>query len=119
MYAKRLWVCLLGGAIAAVICFLGRQVLLGSPGVDAAALAATIANRILLGFVIGISGWRIHHLVHGAVLGLLLSVSVSVGFLGADLLPFAAYTLAGVASGVMIEWLATDVAKAPMRDDAR
>ena len=46
-------------------------------------IAHTVANRLLLGFVIGISSWRIHPLVHGAVLGFLAAVTVA-NEVGAD-----------------------------------
>ena len=77
--------------------------------------AATVANRLLLGFVIGISCWRINYLLHGAILGLILSLSVSIGFLPGNLLGFFLYTSAGILYGIFIEWLSTDVFKAPMR----
>ena len=115
MYRKRLWVCVLGGMISAVICLAGYQVIFGFPQVTLANVAGTVANRLLLGFAIGFSGWRIHHLFHGGVLGLLFSLSVSIGFLSSNLLGFFLYTIAGVLYGIFIEWLSTDVFKAPMK----
>jgi hypothetical protein len=114
MFKRRLWVCILGGGIAAVFCLVGRQIIFGFPEILWENIAATVANRLLLGFVIGISGWRINYLLHGAVLGLILSLSVSIGFIADNLLGFSLYTAAGVFYGVMIEWLATVVFKAPM-----
>ena len=114
MYSRRLWICMLGGGIAAVFCLVGRQIIFGFPEILWQNIAATVANRLLLGFVIGISGWRINYLLHGAVLGLILSLSVSIGFLADDLLGFFLFTAAGVLYGVMIDWLATVVFKAPM-----
>ncbi len=72
----------------------------------------TVANRLLLGFVIGISSWNIKYHWHGALLGLILSLTVSVGFLPGDLLKFALYTSAGIMYGIFIDWLASDVYKA-------
>ena len=115
MYKKRLWACILGGVLSAVVCLVGRQIIFGFPEVTWENVAATVANRLLLGFAIGISCWRINYLLHGAVLGLIFSLSVSIGFLPGDLLPFFLYTTAGVLYGLVIEWLATDVFKAPMR----
>jgi hypothetical protein len=114
MDRKRIQVCLLGGVISAVICFIGRQIFFGSPEVLWESIAATVANRILLGFVIGISGWRINYLLHGAILGLILSLTVSVGFLSTNLLGFFLFTGAGILYGIFIEWLSTDVFKKPM-----
>ena len=115
MYKKRLWVCVLGGVISAIICLVGRQIIFGFPQVTLENVAATVANRLLLGFAIGISGWRIHYLLHGGVLGLIFSLSVSIGFLSSNLVGFFLFTTAGILYGVLIEWLSTDVFKAPMR----
>ena len=115
MYPKRLWACVLGGVLAAVVCLIGRQIIFGFPEITWDAVAATVANRLLLGFVIGISAWRMNHFLHGAILGLILSLSVSIGFLPANSLGFLLFTAAGILYGIMIEWLSTDVFKAPMR----
>ena len=114
MNKKRLQVCLLGGVISAVICFIGRQIFFGSPEIIWETIAATVANRILIGFVIGISFLRINYLLHGAILGLILSLSVSIGFLSTNLLGFFLFTIAGILYGLFIEWLSTDVFKKPM-----
>ena len=115
MYTKRFLACMLGGVIAAVICLVGRQIIFGFPEILWENIAATVANRLLLGFVIGISGWRINYLLHGAVLGLILSLTVSIGFIADNVLGFFLFTFAGVIYGLMIEWLSTNVFKAPMQ----
>ena len=115
MYRRRLLACLLGGVIAAVICLAGRQVVFGSPPVTWDTVAATMANRMLLGFVIAISGWRINRFAHGALIGLIVSLTVSIGFLFSEPFRFLLYTTAGVAYGVLIEWLSTDLFKAPIK----
>lgn len=48
-----------------------------------------------------------------AILGLLISLSASVAFLLTDFVGFLVYIIAGVLYGVFIEWLSTDVFKAP------
>jgi len=115
MYRKRLWICILGGVISAAVCLIGSRIIFGFPAITWEDLAATVANRLLLGFAIGVSCWRINHLVHGAVLGLIFSLSVSIGFLSDNLLGFFLYTTAGIIYGVFIEWLATDLFKVPMK----
>jgi len=117
MYSKRLWACMLGGSISAAVCLIGRQIVFGFPEISSASIAALVANRLLLGFAIGISGWKLDRFLHGAALGLLFSLSVSIGFLPNSLLGFLLYTLAGTLYGVLIEWLATDVLRAPMRSE--
>jgi hypothetical protein len=64
--------------------------------------------------MIGISGWRIDHLLHGAILGLIVSLSVSIRFFPNHILGFFLYTPAGTLYGILIEWLSTDVFKSPM-----
>ena len=115
MYKRRLWACVLGGVICAVICLVGRQVIFGFPEIAWENIAAMVANRLLLGFAIGISCWRINYLLHGAVLGLIFSLSVSIGLIPDNLLGFFLYTSAGVFYGAAIEWLSSDIFKAPMK----
>jgi hypothetical protein len=114
MYQKRLLACTFGGILSAVICLVGKQIIYGFPEITWDVLAVTMANRILLGFIIGISCWSIHYLLHGAILGLIVSLSVSIGFLPGNILGFSLYTPAGIVYGIMIEWLSTIVFKAPM-----
>ena len=106
---------MLGGVLSAVICLLGSQIIFGFPEITWDTLAATMANRLLLGFVIGISCWRINYLLHGAILGLIVSLSVSIGFLPENSLGFFLYTAAGIGYGILIEWLSTNVFKAAMK----
>ena len=108
---KRIWFCLLGGVISACICLAGSQIIFGFPVITWSTVSMTIANRLLLGFVIGISSWRIKYHLHGALLGLILSLTISIGFLPGDILKFFLYTGAGIFYGVFIDWFASDVFK--------
>lgn len=112
MNTKRIWVCILGGIISAGICLVGKQIIFGFQQITWSTVSVTVANRLLLGLVIGISSWQLKHHLHGAILGLILSLTVSIGFLPGDLLGFFLYTGAGIFYGIMIDWLATDVVKA-------
>jgi len=114
MYKKRLLVCIFGGVLSAVICLVGKQIVYGFPEITSDVLAVTIANRILLGFIIGISCWGLTYLLHGALLGLIVSLSVSIGFLPGNIFGFFLFTSAGVIYGIIIEWLSTAVFKSPM-----
>ena len=111
MKKNRILICILGGVISACICLAGSQIIFGFPGISWETVSMTVANRLLLGFVIGISSWRIKHHLHGALLGLILSLTVSIGFLPGEILKFFLYTGAGIFYGIMIDWLATDVFK--------
>ncbi len=111
MSNNRILTCMLGGVISACICLVGIQIIFGFPGITWSTVSTTIANRLLLGFVIGISSWRIKHHLHGALLGLILSLTVSIGFLPEEILKFSLYTGAGIFYGILIDWLATDIFK--------
>ena len=112
MNKNRLLSCIFGGVISACICLVGSQIIFGFPDITWSTVSMTVANRLLLGFVIGISSWRIKHHLHGALLGLILSLTVSIGFLPGEILKFFLYTGAGVFYGILIDWLASDVFKA-------
>lgn len=113
MQKKRLLVCLLGGAISAAVCMLGATVRGVIGDIPAAVLAASILNRLMIGFVIAVSAWKIHYLLHGAVIGLLVTLITSLNFLQDNPTNFILYTLAGVIYGIFIEWLATRVFQSP------
>ena len=86
----------------------------GSADISNAALISSIGNRILIGFVIGISAWRIHYLLHGALVGLIVTLSVSIGILFDSVAGFLMFTIAGPIYGLLIELFATKVLKAGM-----
>jgi hypothetical protein len=115
MYQRRFIVCMLGGVLSAALCILGHQVIYGFPKITWDSLAMTVANRLLLGFVIGISCWRINYLLHGAIVGLIVSLSVSIGFVSDNGLGFLLYTPAGIVYGILIEWFSSVVFKSPMK----
>jgi hypothetical protein len=113
MNIKRVIICTIGGMIAAAIC-LGGMAASGRVELTAIIVATGIGNRILIGFVIGISGWRINYLLHGALIGLLVTLSSSVGIIFSNMQGFIMYTIAGIIYGILIEFFATRVFKAPM-----
>ena len=115
MYQKRLIICLIGGAISAFICVSGGFLIGVVTNFNLPILADSIANRLLIGFVIGISNWKTNYLFHGVLIGLFISLTVSIRFLADDMLSFILYTFAGILYGIMIEFLATKIFRAPMR----
>jgi len=86
----------------------------GSADISDIALISSIGNRILIGFVIGISAWRIHYLLHGALMGLIVTLSISIGILLDIFAGFLMFTVAGLIYGFLIEFFATKVFKAKM-----
>ena len=86
----------------------------GSADISDIALISSIGNRILIGFVIGISAWRIHYLLHGALMGLIVTLSISIGILLDSVAGFLMFTVAGLIYGLLIELFTTKVFKAKM-----
>ena len=112
---KRLMASLLGGVLCAGICVAGGTVLNnGSLPELSLMLGASILNRLLIGFVIGISGLKkMNYILHGAVIGFIVSFTVSIGFLGNNnIFEFIIYTSAGIIYGIIIELIATKLFKA-------
>jgi hypothetical protein len=103
------------GAVAGIACWqLGKSS--GKVTFDTAMILGTIANRTLLGFVIGISGLkRLNYLLHGVIIGLIATIPMSVYPLaGGDLASFVWLELAGAVYGLVIELVVTKLLKAPM-----
>jgi hypothetical protein len=113
MSTRRIYICIGGGVLSALICLTGSQIIFGFEPISWSTVSMTVANRLLLGFVVGISAWKIQGKLHGALLGLILSLTVSIGFLPVDWVKFLLYTSAGIFYGWLIEWLASDIFNAP------
>src|SRR4030042_111073 len=108
MNVKRVIICVIGGMIAAAIC-IGGMASSGRTELTPIIVATGIGNRVLIGFVIGISNWRINYLLHGALIGFLVTLSSSVGILFTSMQGFIMYTVAGILYGLLIELFATKV----------
>ncbi len=114
MNVKRLIICIIGGIVAAFICIMGMKNT-GSVEITTTILLSGIGNRVLIGFVIGISGWKINYLLHGVLIGLIVTLSTSIVMLPDNNMPgFLMYTVAGMIYGFLIELFATKVFKAGM-----
>ena len=114
MVKRTFWATLLG-VIFGIICgFLGKRS--GVP-MDKVAWAGIIMNRALIGFVIGISGWKINYLLHGILLGFIISLGLSIYplFTPHAFKGFIMLSIGGIVWGFLIELLTTKVFKAPMK----
>ena len=103
------------GVVAGVICWQGGKSS-GKVVFDTAMILGTIANRTLLGFIIGISGLkRLNYLLHGVIIGLVATIPMSVYPLAAgDVMSFVLLEVAGAVYGFLIELIVTKLLKAPM-----
>jgi hypothetical protein len=117
MIAKRFWICLICGMIAGLICgWTGSaQVPEGVSG--AMVFWSAFLNRAFIGFVIGISAWRMSWALHGIVIGFLGSLPLAFPLIftpQAGFNPFFAYLIAGIVWGFLIELVASVIFKAKM-----
>jgi len=113
MNTKRVIICTIGGIIAAGIC-IGGMASGGMVELTPQLLIPSIGNRILIGFVIEISGWRLHYLLHGSLIGLIVTLSGSIVIALSSMTGFIMYTAAGALYGLLIDLAATKLLKAPM-----
>ncbi|OGC76113.1 MAG: hypothetical protein A2145_04340 [candidate division Zixibacteria bacterium RBG_16_40_9] len=75
-------------------------------GFTSAVTLAVILDRVILGFVLGISGWRVNYLVHGIFLGALVSLPL------AFFMPnFWVFWLTGMGCGFLIELISKFLVK--------
>jgi hypothetical protein len=112
MKNKRLLICTIGGLLAGIICY-SIAVLCGwIIEFSFFEFVSILFNRLMLGFFIGISHLKINYLLHGILIGFLVSFINSVSFLENDLKGFLLYTIAGIIYGFLIELFATKVFKA-------
>jgi hypothetical protein len=100
------------GALAGIVCLYGTMTSL--PGVLSIPILATIFyDRILLGFVVGISyGVKIHPLIRGAAIRAVVTLLIAIpsSIIGGALLMGA-----GIAYGIIIDLVATRFSRIPDR----
>jgi len=113
MKNKRLLICTIGGIIAGIICSAGGILSGNIAEFSFFAVAGPFFNRLMLGFIIGISSMKMNYLLHGMLIGFLVSLISSISFLEDGISGFLFFTVAGIIYGLLIELFATKVFKAP------
>jgi uncharacterized membrane protein (DUF106 family) len=102
MRGMRVLITTLLGFVFGIVCWLLASS--GQPGMSAAMSWSIITSRILLGFVIGISAWRINHMLHGIILGFVVSIPMALGGLSTQgFKPFLGTLIMGIIYGFLIE----------------
>jgi len=102
MRGSRLLVTTLLGFVFGVVCWLLASS--GQPSMPAAMSWSIIFSRALLGFVIGISAWKINYMLHGIVLGFIVSIPMALGSLSFQgLKMFLGTLIMGMIYGFLIE----------------
>jgi hypothetical protein len=98
------------GFIFGIICWLLASS--GEPEMNAAIAWSIILNRALLGFVIGISAWKINYILHGIILGFIVSIPMAISSL--DVKGFKIFLgtlIMGIIYGFLIELITQFVVK--------
>jgi hypothetical protein len=117
MYAKRFWLCLFSGLIAGLICaWTGYS---QTPvEIRTMAFISVVLNRTFIGFVLGVSNWKLKWATHGIVMGILGTLPMSIPLIfspQAGLAICLMYTVAGAVWGFLIELVTSVFFKAKMR----
>jgi hypothetical protein len=102
MRGMRLLVTTILGFLFGVVCWLLSSS--GQPQMPAAMSWSIIFSRALIGFVIGISAWKINYMLHGIILGFIVSIPMALGglsFQGFKI--FLATLIMGMIYGFLIE----------------
>lgn len=116
-FTKRLFIALIFGVVAGVICGWG-SISQAAEEMKQMIFWSALLNRAFIGFVIGISAWRLGWVLHGIVIGFLGSLPLSFPLIfnpDAGFMVFIMFTVAGIVWGFFIELLTTVVFKAPMK----
>lgn len=111
MKKKRLLICIIGGIIAGLLCLTGGYLTGNIREFTFFTVVPVFFNRVMLGFVIGISCLKMNYLLHGALIGLLVTLITSIPFLEGGTAGFFLFTFAGIIYGILIELFATKVFK--------
>jgi hypothetical protein len=109
---KRVVVATILGLICAGICLLLGHYAGGTPWSYSFVLAG-IANRTMMGVVIGVMGWKASPFLRGPLFGLLMSLGPAFAFWTPD--KTVPYLVAGTIYGFLIDVITTKVAKANVR----
>ena len=118
MYAKRFWIALIFGVITGLICAFISMSGAAAEQKTMVFLSALL-NRALIGFVIGISAWKLGWALHGIIVGLIVTLAMSFPLIWvpeAGFNVFLMYTIGGIVWGFIIELFTTIIFKAPIRN---
>jgi uncharacterized membrane protein YjjP (DUF1212 family) len=103
----------MGGIVAGILCLTGGIVTRNITDISFISIFPLFYNRIILGFMIGISNLRLHYLINGAIIGFLVSLISSLLIIQENIIGFILFTTAGILYGALIDWAATKIFKVP------
>lgn len=111
---KRIGIASLFGVFAGILCYLGTLLL--NIEVDLLRFLFIIVNRMLIGFVIGISALKMKWYIHGMLLGVIIGLPFFLFdiIMGVQLFVIIGLPLLNALFGLMIEFFTTRAFKAPV-----
>jgi hypothetical protein len=115
--AKRVIIATIFGIIAGAICLVLGMLKYPEAEFGAVQIVWVFINRTLIGFVIGISAWRIHWAWHGIILGGIVGLpfSYSMLFQGPKIIDFLVVLGISCVFGFFIELFTSAVFKAKVK----
>ena len=113
MGGRRLVVSTTFGFVAGIICYLGGKYGL-KDDISTMMFVYILVNRVLIGFVIGVSTLRMHWALHGPLVGTLVGLPFAAGCLleESNLETAVAALILGAVYGLMIEFFTSIVFRA-------
>ena len=110
--AKRIIIATILGLIAGIICYMGSK---SSAPVEynLAMTMETIFNRMIIGFLIGVSGWKMQWAIHGIIMGFIGGAPLWLSSYQGGMNALIIMLVASVVWGFLIELITTKAFKAP------
>ena len=113
---KRILVALVFGFISGLICYVGGLFLGPALTYNAVQIINVFVNRMLIGFVIGISDLKMRWYLHGIVIGTIIGLPFLLHdmIMGIDIMILIGVVVISAIFGLMIEFFTTKVFNAPV-----
>jgi len=110
--AKRIIIATILGLIAGILCYMGSK---SSARVEynIAMTMETIFNRMVIGFLIGVSGWKMKWALHGIIMGFIGGAPLWLASIQGGITALIIMLVASIVWGFLIELIVTKVFKAP------
>ena len=120
VYTKRLIIATILGMLAGLACaYVSKASLMAQlpPEMVPGVMCNTALNRTFIGFMIGISCWRMHWVLHGIIIGFLGTLAIAAPLIGqpGNEMGFIMMVVGGIFWGFLIELFTTVIFKAPMK----
>jgi len=109
---KRVIITTILGLIAGILCYIGTK---SSTQIEynLAMTIENIFNRMIIGFLIGVSGWKMDWAIHGITMGFIGGSPLWLASIQSGINALIIMLIASIVWGILIELITTKVFKAP------